>query len=175
MQIEYTVSYTDENNVEYKMRKIFDLETRTLPSPFADLSDILQRADHVEVKILRDGISYQLRNISVSSRSTSGPPKLAIRALTSNTDRELFEILRTVRKRLAKERGFLAFQVLPDTSLTSMAAYRSQSREHFARLPGVGPKKVQEYFQPFSGAIQAYAAEHNLPVDLEPEDIEKST
>src|SRR6266566_656483 len=54
---------------------------------------------------------------------------------------QLFQHLRSLRKKIADEQGVPPYVVFPDTSLRAMAQQRPQSREQFAQIPGVGSSK----------------------------------
>ena len=77
-------------------------------------------------------------------------------------DRGLFELLRDVRRALAKERGVPPYVVFGDASLVQMAYFAPQSRESFARITGVGATKLEEYGEVFVKHIREYAEEHGL-------------
>ena len=77
-------------------------------------------------------------------------------------DRGLFDLLRDVRRALAKERGVPPYVVFGDASLVQMAYFAPQSRESFARITGVGATKLVEYGETFVKHISEYAEEHGL-------------
>ena len=58
-------------------------------------------------------------------------------------DQELFEKLRSLRRRLAKEKGVPPFVVFSDRSLREMAYYLPKSDENLARVNGVGERKAR--------------------------------
>ncbi len=80
----------------------------------------------------------------------------------------LFQHLRELRKQLAEAQGVPPYVIFPDTSLRAMAQQRPQSERHFARIPGVGSRKLEAFFLPFTDAIREYCEAHNLAMDLEP-------
>jgi ATP-dependent DNA helicase RecQ len=79
----------------------------------------------------------------------------------------LFEQLRKLRKRLADERGVPPYVVFPDSTLYVMARQRPQSEAQFARIPGVGSSKLDQYFTLFTGAIREHCESHNMTMGLE--------
>ena len=76
--------------------------------------------------------------------------------------RALFELLRTLRKRIADHRGVPAFVIFGDVALQEMAYYLPQSREAFAGISGVGETKLEELGDEFIKAITGYAIAHDL-------------
>jgi ATP-dependent DNA helicase RecQ len=81
----------------------------------------------------------------------------------------LFHHLRILRKRLADAQGVAPFVVFHDSTLLAMTQQRPQSKEQFAKIPGVGVSKLDAYLTPFTGAIRDYCELHNLAMGLEPE------
>jgi ATP-dependent DNA helicase RecQ len=81
----------------------------------------------------------------------------------------LFHHLRGLRKQLADEMGVPPYVVFPDTSLRAMARQRPQSAAQFARVPGVGSRKQEAFFTPFTRAIREYCELHELALEVEPE------
>jgi ATP-dependent DNA helicase RecQ len=77
-------------------------------------------------------------------------------------DKDLFEELRLLRKKIADEQGVPPFVVFGDLALRQMATYLPQSEENFARVSGVGAAKLQQYGNIFTEMIRSYAREKNL-------------
>jgi ATP-dependent DNA helicase RecQ len=77
-------------------------------------------------------------------------------------DKELFERLRLLRKKIADEQGVPPFVVFGDLALQQMALYLPQSEENFARISGVGDAKLQQYGKIFTEVIRTFAKEKNL-------------
>ena len=83
-------------------------------------------------------------------------------------DRELFEHLRLVRKKIADEKGVPPYIVFGDLALRQMAFYLPQSEENFLRISGVGEEKLKQHGQLFMEVIQTYAQEHDLREKIVP-------
>ncbi|RLC38359.1 DNA helicase RecQ [Candidatus Falkowbacteria bacterium] len=77
-------------------------------------------------------------------------------------DRELFEKLRVQRKWIADERGVPPFVIFSDATLIQMAYYLPQSLESFARISGVGERKLAEWGKIFTDLILKYSRECGL-------------
>ena len=71
-------------------------------------------------------------------------------------DEALFERLRELRKRLADERDVPAYIVFSDVALRQMARNYPENAADFARISGVGEKKLREFGEVFLGEIAAY-------------------
>jgi superfamily II DNA helicase RecQ len=81
----------------------------------------------------------------------SGP---ASAAATSDADDELFERLRTLRKRLADEQGVPAYIVFSDKVLRELAEHRPQRPYDMLQVSGVGPAKLERYGDAFLDEIR---------------------
>jgi ATP-dependent DNA helicase RecQ len=71
-------------------------------------------------------------------------------------DEVLFDRLRQLRKQLADERDVPAYIVFSDVALRQMARNYPQTESDFARISGVGEKKLREFGEIFLGDIAAY-------------------
>ena len=73
-------------------------------------------------------------------------------------DETLFERLRELRKRLADERDVPAYIVFSDVALRQMARNYPESEREFARISGVGEKKLREFGEAFLNEIALHLA-----------------
>jgi len=80
---------------------------------------------------------------------------------------ELFEHLRTVRKRLADEENVPPYVVFSNNALQAMASQRPVTEEHFLRIPGVGKRKLEAYFEIMVREIYDFCTARDLPMGLE--------
>jgi ATP-dependent DNA helicase RecQ len=71
-------------------------------------------------------------------------------------DEALFERLRALRKTLADERDVPAYIIFSDVALRQMARNYPASERDFARISGVGEKKLREFGEIFLGEIAAH-------------------
>ncbi len=78
----------------------------------------------------------------------------AVRAGWEGVDRDLFDKLRALRKRIASERGFPAYIVFGDETLRDMARKRPATRRAFLRVKGVGETKMAQYGEQFLALIR---------------------
>ena len=76
-------------------------------------------------------------------------------------DEELFERLRRLRKRLADERGVPSYIVFSDVSLRQMARYYPTNEIEFARISGVGERKLKDFGAVFMDSIIDYLTSHS--------------
>ena len=77
-------------------------------------------------------------------------------------DEGLFEELRQLRLRIAREDGVPAYVVFHNSTLQLMAYYIPLSRASLSRMPGVGPVKLEKWGNDFLKVIWSYAFLHGL-------------
>ncbi len=68
----------------------------------------------------------------------------------------LFQRLRSLRKRLADQQAVPPYVVFSDSSLKLMAQQQPQTLTEFARISGVGSRKLEQYGEKFTAEIRAY-------------------
>src|SRR5258706_12845265 len=79
-------------------------------------------------------------------------------------DEVLFDRLRRLRKRLADKRGVPAYIIFSDVPLRQMAQYYPATEEDFARISGVGERKLKEVGSLFMAEICAHRSAHGKRV-----------
>ncbi|MDH3735347.1 MAG: RecQ family ATP-dependent DNA helicase, partial [Gemmatimonadota bacterium] len=94
------------------------------------------------------GGSSRGRRVSTASRQTAtGPPR--------SPSHPTFQRLRTLRKRLADERGVPAYIVFSDQVLWDMIDLDPESLSDLLQVPGVGPAKLEQYGEAFLRVLRA--------------------
>ena len=78
---------------------------------------------------------------------------------------DLFERLRSLRKRLADEQKVPPYVVFADAALRAMSEEQPQTLDAFAEISGVGKHKLEHYGETFIAEIRAFRTERKLPVD----------
>ncbi len=74
-------------------------------------------------------------------------------------DADLFERLRTLRKRLADEQGLPPYVVFSDKALRDMCVRLPRTPEEFLEVNGVGERKLERYGETFLAEIAAFLFE----------------
>ena len=74
---------------------------------------------------------------------------------------ELFEVLRQLRMRIAKEEGIAPYQIFSDATLKEMVAERPTTDDEMAEISGVGKYKMQHYGDDFINAILQFVNKQN--------------
>jgi ATP-dependent DNA helicase RecQ len=76
--------------------------------------------------------------------------------VTFGEDPELFDALREVRLRLARERGVPPYVIFHDTTLKEMAVRRPSTIDDLHGIYGVGTKKAADFGDAFLDAIRTH-------------------
>jgi ATP-dependent DNA helicase RecQ len=77
-------------------------------------------------------------------------------------DEKLFEMLKSLRKKIAKEKNLPPYVIFQDPSLEEMATIYPTTKDDLAQVNGVGMGKVQKFGKPFIEMIQAYVDENDI-------------
>lgn len=77
-------------------------------------------------------------------------------------DEELFNILKALRKKVAKERNVPPYVVFQDPSLQEMATVYPIDTEELSNIVGVGKGKAIKFGKPFIDQILKYVNEHDI-------------
>ncbi len=87
---------------------------------------------------------------------------------TSTVDEELFNILKDLRKKIAKQKNLPPFVIFQDPSLEDMAIQYPVTLEEMQYVAGVGQGKAQRYGKDFIEIIKKYVEEKDI---LRPQDM----
>jgi ATP-dependent DNA helicase RecQ len=81
---------------------------------------------------------------------------------TKAYDVKLFEVLKTLRKKIAKEKNLPPFVIFQDPSLEEMATTYPTTKEDLAQVNGVGMGKVNKFGKEFLEVIQKYVDDNDI-------------
>ncbi|GHO77969.1 ATP-dependent DNA helicase RecQ [Ktedonobacter sp. SOSP1-85] len=104
---------------------------------------------------------------AIASEQRQGSKRNAPQVELKPEEWGLYHHLRELRKRLADEYNIAPYIIFSDNSLQVMAQQRPQTQKQFAAIPGVGDRKLEAFFSPFTRAIEDYCDQHNMEVGLE--------
>ena len=90
-----------------------------------------------------------------STAPVEGTQSPAAVADATSYDRVLFEALRSLRRRIADERGVPPYLIFSDASLRDMARLRPRTSAAFLEVKGVGEWKAAEFGERFLTAIRS--------------------
>ncbi len=77
-------------------------------------------------------------------------------------DETLFELLKNIRKKLAKEKNLPPYVIFQDPSLEEMATTYPVTKDELAQVNGVGMGKVGKFGKPFLDAINKYVDDNDI-------------
>ena len=87
-------------------------------------------------------------------------------------DAELFNILKDLRRKIAKQHGLPTYVIFQEPSLDAMATTYPITIEELQNIPGVGPGKAKRYGREFVELIKKYVDENEIE---RPEDMRVRT
>lgn len=87
---------------------------------------------------------------------------------TSTLDTELFNILKDLRKKIARQRNIPPFVIFQDPSLQDMATQYPVTLEELQNITGVGAGKAQRFGKEFVDIIKKYVEEKEI---IRPQDM----
>ncbi|GGU80244.1 ATP-dependent DNA helicase RecQ [Pseudomonas laurentiana] len=117
--------------------------------------------------LLRGEVNLELRRdlkpqISKGTGSSGSPASQLVRG----EEREQWEALRALRRKLAEEHGVPPYVIFPDSTLLEMLRSQPSSLSEMARVSGVGARKLERYGQAFLEVLGGEAETPKVVVDL---------
>lgn len=87
---------------------------------------------------------------------------------TGTLDTTLLQMLKDLRKKIAKQKSLPPFVIYQDPSLDEMCTHYPVSLDELKQIQGVGSGKASKFGQPFIDLIKKYVDENDIdrPVDL---------
>ncbi|OCX93036.1 MAG: ATP-dependent DNA helicase RecQ [Pseudomonas sp. CO183] len=114
--------------------------------------------------LLRGEVSLELRR-DLSSKAPK-PAASAASQLVRSEERETWEALRTLRRKLAEEHSVPPYVIFPDATLLEMLRSQPASLSDMAMISGVGARKLERYGQAFLEVLQGNSEVAKPPADL---------
>ncbi|WP_139921236.1 DNA helicase RecQ [Hymenobacter sp. DG01] len=93
------------------------------------------------------------------------------KAAPVSREAQLFEALRTLRKRIADEQGVPPYVIFTDSTLQEMAEERPVNRTAMLSISGVGMKKFETYGEAFIREVLAHGGNPAAHAELEESDL----
>ncbi len=108
------------------------------------------------------------QTVKLIQRSKPSAAKPDKGTLPADSDPELFELLRQLRRQHAMRLGVPPYQIFTDATLAEFARSRPTSPERMRLVSGVGDVKLRDFGDAFLKAIASFARERGLTTDLSP-------
>ena len=133
----------------------------------------LPSGGHVPILKLNDAsweVMHGKRTVQLVqvSRTRKAEKSLAHLISWEGVDRDLFERLRELRRRLAEERGVPPYIIFSDATLRELAQVRPASEEKLRLIYGVGEAKLRDFGTEILQIIERHCQERDLRRDLPP-------
>ena len=118
--------------------------------------DILKGARR---QVMLSKFSYTDRRATAAATKEKKPRQGQLQDMPP-ADKELFEQLKATRLAIAKAQKIPPYIVFSDKVLDVIARHRPTTREEFSCLYGIGEKKTEMYWRPFTAAVKDYLSSH---------------
>lgn len=116
--------------------------------------------------LLRGEVSLELRRElkpQTSVKSTSASPASQ---LVRGEEREQWEALRALRRKLAEEHGVPPYVIFPDSTLLEMLRSQPGTLSEMATVSGVGARKLERYGEAFLEVLAGQAETPKVVADI---------
>ncbi|WP_409279260.1 DNA helicase RecQ [Pseudomonas defluvii] len=117
--------------------------------------------------LLRGEVNLELRrDLKPQTSKGTGSSGSPASQLVRGEEREQWEALRALRRKLAEEHGVPPYVIFPDSTLLEMLRSQPSSLSEMARVSGVGARKLERYGQAFLEVLGGEAETPKVVVDL---------
>ena len=104
--------------------------------------------------VLAGNAGFEMRAISATPLGKAAARRQRAADAAADVDADLLAALKALRRELAAARGVPAYVVFADATLIDMCRLRPETRDDFALVNGVGPKKLDDFADAFLAAIR---------------------
>jgi ATP-dependent DNA helicase RecQ len=115
--------------------------------------------------LLRGEVSLQLRR-DLKPQHSAKSSSSAASQLVRGEEREQWEALRALRRKLAEEHGVPPYVIFPDATLLEMLRSKPGSLAEMSRVSGVGARKLERYGEAFLEVLGGAGEAPPVVVDL---------
>ncbi len=113
--------------------------------------------------LLRGEVSLELRRDLKPQQAARGAGKSPASQLVRSEERQTWEALRTLRRKLAEEHSVPPYVIFPDATLLEMLRSQPRSLADLAGVSGVGARKLERYGAAFLDVLNGGAEEGEAP------------
>jgi ATP-dependent DNA helicase RecQ len=115
--------------------------------------------------LLKGEVTLQLRR-DLKPQQSAKASSSAASQLVRGEEREQWEALRALRRKLAEEHGVPPYVIFPDATLLEMLRSKPSTLAEMARVSGVGARKLERYGEAFLAVLGGEAEAPRAVVDL---------
>ena len=137
-----SIAYDEDNHA-----KVTDMGTEVL---YGKSNAMLAEVSEISLT------PYKKKETRGRQESTARQTEIPELKLSAVEDKQLFEQLRVLRRKIADKQNFAAYLILSDKVLHSLAAEKPTTIEEFGHISGIGEFKKVHYGKVFTNAIRNY-------------------
>lgn len=116
--------------------------------------------------------SFKITTADTDEDDTEDEMRVSSGGDSSASDPVLFDIMKDLRKKIAKANEVPPYVIFQDASLEAMATFYPITVDELQNIPGVGAGKAQRYGKAFLDVIKSYVSENDI---IRPEDMRVKT
>ena len=116
--------------------------------------------------LLRGEVTLELRRELKPQTSVKSSSASPASQLVRGEEREQWEALRALRRKLAEEHGVPPYVIFPDSTLLEMLRSQPTSMAEMARVSGVGARKLERYGEAFLEVLGGQAETPKVVADI---------
>ena len=116
--------------------------------------------------LLRGEVTLQLRRELKPQTSVKSSSASPASQLVRGEEREQWEALRALRRKLAEEHGVPPYVIFPDSTLLEMLRSQPTSLSDMARVSGIGARKLERYGEAFLEVLGGQAEVPKVVADI---------
>ncbi|MES2868095.1 MAG: DNA helicase RecQ [Pseudomonadota bacterium] len=116
--------------------------------------------------LLRGEVTLQLRRELKPQTSVKSSSASPASQLVRGEEREQWEALRALRRKLAEEHGVPPYVIFPDSTLLEMLRSQPTSLSEMASVSGVGARKLERYGEAFLEVLGGQAETPKVVADI---------
>ena len=116
--------------------------------------------------LLRGEVTLELRRELKPQTSVKSSSASPASQLVRGEEREQWEALRALRRKLAEEHGVPPYVIFPDSTLLEMLRSQPTSMGEMARVSGVGARKLERYGEAFLEVLGGQAETPKVVADI---------
>lgn len=142
-------------DTEYPVVKVLDKGREfmsQITQRFTELTDedeSLYNGIHITMKLPKEEYTPKEKKENTSKKKY---PK-ALAGLETKSQKDMFEVLRTLRRDIASEEKVPPYIIFSDKTLTQMCILKPSNKDEMLEVSGVGAVKFKKYGERFLGAI----------------------
>lgn len=107
---------------------------------------------------------YHKKDLLQKRKTSKEKTGLSLQNINEIFDKELFDILRELRYKIAELKNLPPYIIFHDSTLKEMSVYFPQNKEEFLKIKGIGQKKYESYGEDFITLIKEYV--HKKDIDV---------